>query len=84
VIIKHRFTCHGKCPVNGDKDVYDVTVWLDRTEEALELAKRVQKILSKPMFQESFTQLVKDTIPNVRKVKTVGKHRHVRTVVVVR
>jgi len=77
MLVTHKFSLSGRCPVNGDIDYYAITVETDRMIEAHSMVSTARELLSAPTFQEDFTKALASAIG--AKVTTACRHGHVFT-----
>lgn len=54
--VKHKFTVHAKCPVNGDDDYYDCTITVYRTLPVERINEVILELTQEPIFQEDLTE----------------------------
>ena len=81
---RHRIKISARCPVNGDADLYEATVYpvgLLYCERIVEAVAKLDPVAN-PITQEALTQKLADAL--MCKVKTVGTHcqRRVTTTIV--
>lgn len=83
--VVHHCVLHTNCPVNGDKDTYEVTIWVrNRTIKCEDILEAIGEMTLEPTFQEVLTQAIADKLGC--RVRTVGTHVQgaVKTTVVCR
>lgn len=75
MIATHNFTLTATCPVDGSRDVYEVSVkvgYLVKCEDIVAAAETISK--ESPVFQEELTEKLARKIPHST-VTTSGHHR---------
>lgn len=78
--VTYQYTFAAVCPVDGSRDIYELTAESERTIPAEEIVSAVKRVTERSQFQESITRKLA-TMLGVR-VQTVGTHSGVITTVV--
>lgn len=78
MIVKHRLHIRGRCPVDGKRDKYRVTVKVARVLKVEDILAAVAELTAGPVFQEDLTVRLAQKLAAA--VKTVGRHSGVKTV----
>lgn len=82
----HSLTITAKCPMNGQRDFYELTVEVPAhvTLPVEELLKEAERFVNTAIFQENLTKCIASAARETAKsesikVRTVGYHTGVRT-----
>lgn len=80
--VRHKLTVQAKCPVDQKRDVYTCYVYTTTTIKVEDIQAAVAELTKNdaPVFQEQFTQDLHRAL--AAKVKTIGYHSTVQTVVI--
>ena len=76
MIVTHEIRVCGLCPVNGERDFYDVTITTTKVIKVEAIIELVGAIVW-PIFQEDMTQMLADVLKC--RVRSVGYHSGVKT-----
>ncbi len=77
IVTQHRLTFTAICPVNGSRDVYQMTVETSETIEVERILAAVEQATKEPVYQESLTQWLADGLGAT--VTTEAVHSGVET-----
>ncbi len=75
---KYKFKAGGTCPINGRRDLFDVTIKSDRLVLVEDLLEVVDELNNQPIFQEGWTRALAERLGV--EVVTKGWHSGVRVV----
>ncbi len=79
--VVHRLTIVGDCPVDGARDIYELTVTTYRMIKVESILEAVTTATDRPDFQEAITTRIKTHLGDGVEVRTVGTHSGVETTV---
>ena len=83
VMIRHSSMVHGKCPVNGRWDYYQVDVETKEFLEVSELEEVLDFVRGTSKTQEEIAKNISMTLPYKCKITVVGRHsQNTETVVI--
>lgn len=81
---EHVLKAVGTCPVDYTVDEYTITVRTNDLVEVETIRAEVGRLLREPVFQEAFTQALREALPAADEVETVCLHRGANVVSTVR
>lgn len=81
--IEHSSIVHGKCPVNGRWDYYEVSIQTNEFLEVSEMEETLDFVRGSKKTQEDIAKEISLSLPYHCKVTLAGRHsQNTRTVVV--
>jgi hypothetical protein len=76
--VRHSLTVLSACPVDGQRDVYEVEVEVDFVLPVEHILAAVSRLTKEALFQEALTERLARELG--ARVRTIGTHSGVKTV----